>query len=106
MQDLDRPPRKTSQRTAGQSVNGVAGTDDFSSQESEKDEKGGRSSFNSTSERKKSGERRTAEGDEESVPTKLGRETSVNFARQDPPKRPKISLDLDDLDSDSEEDDE
>ena len=104
MQDLDRPPRKTSQRTAGQSVNGVAGTDDLSSQESEKDEKGGRSGFNSTRERKKGDERRTAESDEES--TKSGRETSVNFARQDPSKRPKISLDLDDLDSDSEEDDE
>lgn len=98
VQDLDRPPQKNPEENGGASID--SGGDN-----------GNRSNFKGREgreeKRSKGDTMRTAEDDEGNASDKSGvGVSSSNFGRQDTPKRPKILLDLDDLDSDSEEDDD
>lgn len=105
-QDLDKPPdqrsdlnRKTTKEGASGSEDGSSGTSHLGEDTSARDGEGSPNRGGSTS------AKRAAGGTKESSPGKLARVASASFARPPPPKRPQISLDLDDLDSDSEDSD-
>ena len=96
--DLDRPPQKNTEENGGALIDSGADNDDrsISKWREGREEK-----------RSKGGMMRTAEDDEGNASDKSGvGASSSNFGQQDKPKRPKILLDLDHLDSDSDKDDD
>lgn len=123
--DLDRPPDKQADAEGGTSKKLGASKDDeagSSAGESSSSRAGDDSgAVRSPSKGSKSGTKR-GRGDEQgggedggtsgsgegasSGPAKLGRSASTSFARAPVSKRPTISLDLDDLDSDSSEEED
>lgn len=102
-QDLDKPSDET-QKGKG-SAGGVAVDEDVSSSDSQGGEDRQSGNGNEAPKGGKGSGKRAA-GGEETGKGKVSQSPAASFARVSPPKRPKISLDLDDLDSDSDEEDD
>lgn len=104
-QDLDKPPDEAHAQNGKGSAVGLTGDGGISSSDSQSGEDRPRGKGHEPPKGGKgSGKRATGRGEASSG--KLSQEPSASFARPTPPKRPKISLDLDDLDSDSDEEDD
>lgn len=105
-QDLDKPPDQTSDLSRKATKEGASGSEDGSSGTSHLGEDTpARVGEGSPNRGGGTSTTRAAGGTKESSPGKLARAASASFARPPAPKRPQISLDLDDLDSDSEDSD-